>query len=525
MINKKEKVRVRFAPSPTGYLHIGSLRSALFNYLTAKSLGGDFILRIEDTDQKREVAGAVDKLIDALEWVSLSFDEGPDKGGKYAPYLQSQRMDIYQKYAEELLKKGGAYYCFCSAERLDRKRKDQEAKKLPPRYDRACRDLTLEEVGKKIKNGETFVLRQRIPSKGEVIVYDELRGEIKFKAEELEDHVLIKSDGMPTYQFANVVDDHTMKITHVLRGDEWISSFPKNILLYKAFKWTSPKFIHMPLILNKEGGGKLSKRQGDVTVEDYRSKGYLPEALINFCVLLGWRGKLINNEKLIMNNREGKGSEVFSLKELEKVFNYKDIGTSPAVFDLEKLDSLNGYYIRQMDLDKLTKMCVPYLEKAGLIKPMVNGQWLMVSDNKEISFGYLKKVVKLEQERLKKLSEIGERTEFFFNHDLKYEADLLIWKSLSHEEVKNNLEKIHELLEKIPEENWTDDSINDAIITYLKAKELKVGDYLWPLRVSLTGLKASPGPFEVAEVLGRAESLSRVQGGVKKLSSYKVIKL
>ena len=282
------KVRTRFGPSPTGFLHIGGLRTVLFDFLFTKSQGGKLILRIEDTDQKREVEGAAEKLIDILSWVGIKFDEGLNIGGKYGPYIQSQRLDIYKKHIEELLKLNGAYQCFCTPERLTKMREDQQKKKLPPKYDRACRDLSEDEVNKKIKAGEKFVIRQKLPLEGEIKVYDKLKGEIKFKAKDLDDHVLIKSSGIPTYQFANVVDDHEMEITHVLRGDEWIASFPKNILLYEAFGWKPPKFIHLPLVLDKNGG-KLSKRQGDVAVEYFREKGYLPEALINFCALLGWQ--------------------------------------------------------------------------------------------------------------------------------------------------------------------------------------------------------------------------------------------
>ncbi|MDD5291340.1 MAG: glutamate--tRNA ligase [Patescibacteria group bacterium] len=495
------KVRVRFAPSPTGFLHIGSLRTVLFNYLIAKkengpSAGsgqGKLILRIEDTDQKREVKGAVESLIEVLDWLGLKFDEGPNLGGKFGPYIQSQRLEIYKKYAAEALKKGGAYYCFCSPERLEKMRSDQQGNGEPPHYDRTCRDLSEKEVKRRLDAGEKVVLRQKMPLSGVVKVKDELRGEIEFKAADLEDHVLIKSDGMPTYQFASVVDDHLMEISHVLRGEEWIPSFPKNILLYKAFNWTPPKFIHMPLTLNKEGG-KLSKRQGDVAVEDYRAKGYLPEALLNFSVLLGWSP--------YTENVSGQSqSEILSLGEMIKKFEIKDLRTSGAVFDIEKLDYFNGYYIRQKNLDELAELCRPYLVK----------QWEKKGER------FVKNVIRLEQERLKKLSDINEATEFFFADRLKYEPKLLIWKKLSAKEVKKNLEEVYEQLEKIPEGNWTNDSIEDALMSYIKAREVKVGDYLWPMRVALTGRQASPGPFDVAEVLGKPESLKRIKFAISLL--------
>ncbi|MFH1522411.1 MAG: glutamate--tRNA ligase [Patescibacteria group bacterium] len=487
-----KNVRLRFAPSPTGYLHVGSLRTVLFNYLIAKSLKGKLILRIEDTDQKREVKGATEKLTEILDWIGIKFDEGPQAGGNFGPYIQSERENFYRKYADELLEKGEAYYCFCTPERLEKVRQEQQKKKLAPKYDRACRDLRDEEIKQMLAFNKTPVIRQKMLLEGEVEVNDVLRGKIKFKAQDLVDHVLIKSTGMPTYQFASVVDDHLMEISHVVRGDEWLPSFPKNILLYKAFSWMPPEFIHLPLTLNKEGG-KLSKRQGDVTVEDYQAKGYLQEALINFSLLLGWHPR---NDK-----------EIFTLDEAIREFKIKDMGISPAVFDIEKLDYLNGYYIRQMDLDKLVELCRPYLES--------NLKKTRKHENTKTNF--VRKVVALEQERLKKLSEIGELTEFFFVDKLNYSASMLIWKKMTMNEVKNNLEQIYKQLEKIPEKNWTNDSIEDALMSFIQAKNEKVGDFLWPMRVALTGQKGSPGPFDVAEVLGKEESLNRVKGGINKL--------
>ncbi len=482
-----KNIRVRFAPSPTGFLHIGSLRTVLFNYLIAKTLNGKLILRVEDTDKKREIEGAVENLINILDWAGIKFDEGPHAGGDYGPYTQSQRMEIYKKHSEILLEKGAAYRCFCSEERLKNMRESQIAGKLPPRYDRACRDLPEDEIEKKLSEKHSFVIRQKMPLEGETAAHDELRGDIKFKNSDLEDQVLIKSDGMPTYQFANVVDDHLMEISHVLRGDEWISSFPKNILLYKAFGWQAPEFIHLTLTLNKDGG-KLSKRQGDVAVEDYKNKGYLPEALLNFCVLQGWHPK-------------GEEDEILTLEQMIKVFDYKNMGTSPAIFDTGKLDYLNGYYIRRMSLEKLTELCLPYLGE----------------EKEKFSFDYIKKVIALEHERLKKLSEIGELTKFFFKDELDYDAKLLIWKKLDMEKIKENLRAIYEILEKISDEDWLKENIEKNIIGYLKEKELKTGDYLWPMRAALTGLQASPGPFETAGVLGKEESLKRIIQAIKKI--------
>ena len=479
-----KKVRLRLAPSPTGFLHLGNLRTALFGYLLAKSMQGSFVLRIEDTDQKREVAGAVDSLLKILKWVGIEFDEGPHKPGNYGPYVQSQRQDIYKEYIKLLLEKGGAYYCFCTPERLRNMRDEQQAKKQAPRYDRTCRNLTPEEIRKRKAAGEKFVIRQKMPMQGEIKVFDELRGEISFRAEDLEDQILIKSDGWPTYQFASVIDDHLMEISHVTRGEEWIPSLPKNVLLYQSFGWTVPKFIHLPLIMNKEGG-KLSKRQGDVFVEDYQKKGYLPEALLNFCALLGWHPK--NDE------------EIFTLEELERIFNLKDIRTSPAIFDLDKLNFFNKVYIRKLSLDKLMQLSKPYLTENLKLSKKTDEE--------------LKAILKLDQERLTTLSETGEKTKFFFVQQLEYDPQLLIWKKLSPQEIKNNLEELLAELEKV--DDWRRDNLDQTIVNYLLENKHKLGDYLWPMRVALTGEKNSPGPFEVAAILGKEASIKRIKQAIK----------
>lgn len=486
-------VRARFAPSPTGYLHIGSLRTLVFNYLISQKLNGKLILRIEDTDQKREVEDAKDQLVSIVNWLGIEFDEGPHVGGEFGPYIQSERSDIYNKYAQELIEKGKAYRCFCSPDRLQEMREEQQAKKQAPKYDKKCRSLNEEEIKKKLEKGEKFVIRQKMPTEGEVVARDFLRGEIKFKAENLEDHVLVKSDGIPTYQFASVVDDHEMKISHVLRGEEWLPSFPKNILLYKSFGWNAPEFIHMPLIMDKNGG-KLSKRKGDVAVEDFKSKGYLPEALINFTALLGWHPK-------------GDESETLSLSEIIDKFEINDMRTSSAVFDMDKLDYFNGYHIRQLELNALTDKCMPYLkENIDIAK-----------DENKKTREYVKKVVSLEQERLKKLSEIGELTSFFFKDELDYDSDMLVWKKSTGEEAMANLEKLKEILNGIKEDDWIMESLEKQIFDFLNKNELKPGNYLWPLRVALTGEQKSPGPFEVAEVLGKQDSVKRIEKAIRLL--------
>lgn len=490
----QNKIRGRLAPSPTGFLHIGNLRTALFGYLTIKSLGGDFILRIEDTDEKRMVAGSLENLTSILEWSGIEFDESPLKGGPFAPYIQSERRRIYDKYAKELLEKGGAYPCFCSAERLTAMRAEQQKNKKPPRYDRHCRDLSKEDAEKKIAAGEPFVIRQKMPIEGAVKCFDELRGEIIVDAKELDDHVLIKTGGMPTYQFANVVDDHLMEISHVTRGEEWIPSFPKNILLYQAFGWPAPKFIHLPVVLNKEGGGKLSKRQGDVSVEEFRDKGYLPEALINFIALLGW-------------HPEG-DEEIFSMPQLIKKFDHKKISISPSVFDIEKLNYFNGYYIRQMDLEKLTDLCLPFLED-NLNK---------TTNARKKTRAFIKLAVKIEQERLKKLSDITEYTEFLFLDKLEYQKEMLAWKKQDLSDCKNNLIALKNILQKISDNEWTKENLEKIIMQYIVDNSLKTGEYLWPLRAALTGKQQSPGPFDVAFVLGKEESLEKIDAAIELLS-------
>lgn len=470
-----KKNRLRFAPSPTGFLHVGNLRTALFGYLLAKSLDGDFLLRIEDTDQKREVEGAVDSLLKITKWIGVHFDEGPNIGGSFGPYIQTERLSIYSEMAARLLNEGKAYRCFCSSDRLEAMRLNQQALKLAPRYDRACRDISINESDIRAMAGESFVIRQRMPLNGEIKVHDELRGDIVFSTDDLDDHVLVKSNGIPTYQFASVVDDHLMEITHVTRGEEWIPSFPKNVLLYEAFGWQAPKFIHFPLILNK-GGGKLSKRQGDVFVEDYRAKGYLPEAITNFCALLGWHPK--------------SDQEFFSLAELEKEFSSNGMGISPAVFDLEKLDFYNGYYIRKKSDQELLELCREYLPK---------------DEDDTLLLG----VVSLAKERMKKLSDVTELSGFFFTLP-EYDLNLLAWKSLSLEESIANLKELKGVLAN-NSIVWTKENLEELIFSWIKNNEKKNGDYLWPLRVALSGEKNSPSPFEIAAVLGREKTLARIE--------------
>ena len=476
-----EKVRVRMAPSPTGLLHIGSLRTALYDFLFARKNTGTFVLRIEDTDQNRLVEGALENIVKTLSDFLLTPDEGfvLENGkivekGNFGPYLQSQRLDTYKKYSKELIDKKAAYYCFCTAERLEELRNAQQAQKLPPKYDKLCLKLSDEEIAAKLKVLEKYVIRLNVPSDKKVGFDDLVFGRIEISTNEIDDQVLIKSDGFPTYPMAVVVDDHLMEITHITRGDEFIASTPKHILLYEALGWDVPKFIHFPPVLSKATKKKLSKREGDVSVQSFIEKGYLPEAIINFLVFLGWN--------------PGTEQEIFSLNELVDAFSIEHLHKAGAVFDLDKLDWFNSVYIRKMSIPQLIQQLAPYLLEAGI-------------NTGGFPKEFLEKVVALEQERLKKLSEIGERVRYFFE-DPQYPPGLLVWKKSNAESAKTCLGKLLEFISNIPADKFTKTELELAIKEFIEKNNLKTGDVLWPLRVALTGLEASPGPFEIMDAFG-----------------------
>jgi len=512
----KKKVRVRFAPSPTGFLHIGGLRSALYDYLFAKKNNGEFILKIEDTDRKRFVEGAVESLINSLDWAGLKRDEGvflsaevkddeteviASKSypgvlevGDFGPYIQSEKLEVYQKYIQELLEKGWAYYCFCDAERLEEMRAQQIAAKLPPMYDRHCLNLSQEEIEKKLKDKTPYVIRLKVP-KNQIIEFEDIvRGKISINTNTIDDQVLMKSDGFPTYHFANIIDDHEMKITHVLRGEEWLPSTPKHILLYQSFGWEIPQFAHLPLLLSTDKK-KLSKRMGDVAVEDYIKKGYLKEAIINFVALLGW------------NPGEGSTQEIFSLEELEEKFELKNVHKAGAVFDLKKLDWINSQYIKKLSLDELFEQAKLFFKEKDFVN---NASDFQKTDE------YLKKVLAVEQDRLNNLSRVGEENKFFFVNSgkINVSADDMRWKDSLDEETLKNLEKSREVLYNIDEQNWSLENLETEL---LKAAGEKRGDLLFPLRASLTGEKRSPSPFQVAWVLGKEESIQRIDKSIASL--------
>lgn len=464
-------VRTRFAPSPTGYLHIGGLRTALYSFLFARHYGGEFYLRIEDTDRSRYVAGAEKNLQESLKWANLTWDNSEI-------VFQSRRLPIYKKYAEQLVTEKKAYHCFCSSEELDVMRKEQQEKKLAPKYDRRCLSLSPEDVKKKISTEKSYVIRFHIPDKDtdQIEYSDAIRGRVSFRTELLDDQVILKSDGFPTYHLASVIDDHEMEISHVIRGEEWLPSTPKHILLYRAFGWKVPIFAHLPLLLNPDRS-KLSKRQGDVAVEDYVQKGYLKEAIINFVSLLGW------------NPGKGSEKEIFSLEELIKNFSLEQVNKAGAIFDIKRLDWMNGEYIKRMTIDDLYKKAQPFLSKYP-----------------EVEEKYWKRIISVEQDRLNRLDQVGEKSPFFFV-DPEYNSELLRWKDMKNDALKMMLTKAQTMIQNISEEDWNRQKLGEIFLA--EAGEQR-GEFLWPLRVALTGAKQSPPPQDIAWIIGKETTLKRI---------------
>jgi nondiscriminating glutamyl-tRNA synthetase len=465
----EKKVRVRFAPSPTGFVHVGSLRTALYNYLFARHHQGTFILRIEDTDQARYTPGAVENLLSTLAWAGLDYDEGPVRGGPYGPYFQSQRLDLYKKHVDQLLAGGHAYRCFCTAERLEKLRAEQTAQKQNPKYDGKCRSLSVQEAGN-LALHEPYVVRMKIPPGGETIVNDIIRGEVHFQNELQDDQVLLKSDGFPTYHLANVVDDHLMNISHVIRGEEWLLSSPKHVLLYRYFDWTLPQFAHVPLLLNPDRS-KLSKRQGDVAVEDYIAHGYLPQALLNFVALLGW-------------NR-GDDREIFSLAELIDSFSLERVNKAGAIFNLDKLNWMNSAYIRSLDEKEYVRLVQQELQKAGYDTgdPGKNRQIALAIRNS-----------------LDKFSDVAKRAPLFFSEKIdEYHPEALAW--LKTENSKNILTVLLAELQPLPA--VTTDSFKE-VMKKVQAKTGLKGKDLWlPIRSAITGVAEGPDLPLVIDILGK----------------------
>lgn len=491
----------RFPPSPTGFLHVGGLRTALYNYLLAKKSDGKFILRIEDTDRARLVEGATQNIVDALTWAGIRIDEGVIPGqlneltqkGENGPYIQSERKDagIYQEHIKILLESGQAYYAFDTSEELDEMRTRQQTLKQATRYDRdnMTNQFTLPESEwrEKIERGEKYVIRLNMPATGVTSWVDMVRGKVEFQNELIDDQILMKSDGFPTYHFAVVVDDHHMGVTHVIRGEEWVSSVPKHITLYNAFGWELPTFGHLSLLVNEQKQ-KLSKRHGDVSVQDFKDKGYLPEALINFIAFLGWN--------------PGDERELFTLAELENEFTMEKVGSSPAVFNYTKLDWYNKQYMMKMDLAELAERAKPFFHNAG--HPVENDT-------------QLQSIVALEVGRANTLRELAESVGFMFADELTYEPELLIWKKGTKESAKEYLGHVKEYIETYTGE-WSSEALQEDMMAWIKENEWGNGDVLWPMRTALSGQKNSPGPFDIAGALGKEKSRKRLDAAIICLS-------
>lgn len=484
------KIRTRFAPSPTGRMHVGNLRTALYAYLIAKHEGGDFILRIEDTDQERYVDEALDIIYRTLNKTGLQHDEGPDKDGGVGPYVQSERQaqGIYLEYAKKLIAEGKAYYCFCDKERLESLRQtitteSGETKEIVV-YDKHCLHLSKEEVEAKLAEGIPYVIRQNSPTEGTTTFHDELYGDVTVSNEELDDMILIKSDGFPTYNFANVVDDHLMGITHVVRGNEYISSSPKYTLLYQAFGWEEPSYIHCPLITD-ENHQKLSKRSGHSSFEDLIEQGFLAEAIVNYVALLGWS--------------PDSNQEIFSLEDLVREFDYHRINKSPSVFDMNKLKWMNGEYLKAMDAEEFQKLVTPYMKE-------------VITGDLDLS-----KICPLVQTRMEILPDVKELVDFFEELP-EYDAEMYCHKKMKTN-LQNSLEILTEEYELLKDfDDWSLDALHDKLMEYIAGKEIKNGTGLWPIRTAVSGKQSTPGgAFEIMEILGKEESLRRMQVGIQKL--------
>ena len=532
-LTKSGEIRTRFAPSPTGNLHIGSARTAFFNYLFSKKLEGRFILRIEDTDTERSNVDFEKDIIESLKWLNIEWDEGPieilenqelkdgnkERNGKYignyGPYRQSERKDIYKKYLEKLLSEDKAYYCFCTPDELEAKRQYQMSIGQPALYDGKCSKLSKQEVEDNLKQGKKYVIRLRTPAC--IIKFKDLiRGEVEFNSELMGDFVIAKDFDNALYNFTAAIDDFEMQITHIIRGEDHLSNTPKQILIQRALDFPNPEYAHLPLILAPDKS-KLSKRHGAVSVNEYREMGYLPEAIINFLAFLGWN--------------PGTERDIYSLPSLIKDFSFEKVQKSGAIFNIKKLDFLNGFYIRNKSIEKLTELCLPYLIEAELIVPvfeteqyppgyggtLISQTYKIVATNEKIKFEQLKTIISIYQERLKQLSEITDLTSFFFKEKLDYDRELLKWKDMSGKEIQSSFDDLISLLSSVEDKDWHKENLEKVLspenLAKLNKGELtgNRGRILWPLRVALTGKKASAGPFEVAEILGKEKTLRRIE--------------
>lgn len=481
-----QQVRVRFAPSPTGYLHVGGLRTALYNYLFAKHHNGKLILRIEDTDQSRKVEGAVENVISTLGWAGIQYDEGIDRPGACGPYVQSERLDLYRRYAEQLIERGKAYYCFCTPERLEEIRKRQMTAKLPTSYDRHCRNLPREQVEGLLAKGENHVVRMKVPLEGEVSFDDVIRGTVTIGCDVLDDQVLLKSDGFPTYHLAVVVDDHLMQISHVIRGEEWLPSTPKHVLLFRAFGWELPVFAHLPLLLNPDKS-KLSKRQGDVAVEEYRMKGYLREALVNFVALLGWN--------------PGDEREIFSLDELVREFSLDRVGKSGAVFNVEKLNWLNFEHLRRKpDTEVL----------ATLREHLATSEF----SSTQLDDAYLLKVISAMRDRVSFVRELVENSPYFFRPPVEYDPAVVKkrWKPETSELLRRLIDEFSRL------ENPGKEEYEAALHRTAEAAQVGNGQLIHAVRLAVSGMGAGPGLYDILFLLGKEETIRRITAAIEEIS-------
>ena len=489
-------VRVRFAPSPTGFVHIGSLRTALYNYLFAKKNNGEYIIRVEDTDQTRLVEDAIEGMIRSMEWAGIMHDEGPFfeneqivQKGEYGPYIQSERLDIYNKYVDQLIESGHAYYCFCTKERLDKLREIQRAEGKTSRYDGHCRNIDTREAKKRVEAGEEHVVRLKLPENTDITFEDLVRGKVTFNTADLDDQVLIKTDGYHTYHFAVIVDDHLMKISHIIRGEEWLSSTPKHVFLYEAFGWEAPKYVHLPNILNSEKK-KLSKRQGDVAVEDFNKKGYLPEALINYIALLGWSP---DEER-----------EIFSMEELIEHFSIERVSKSGGVFDVDKLNWMNNHYIKEADDDRLTELAMRYLIDSGIIKE---------SETTE-KYEWIKSIISLVKEKLDYMMQITPYIEEFLTEEVVV-ADDEAKEIIKMEHVKGLLVEFAIRLNNL--ELFEAAEIKKVIKSLQKDLGIKGKNLFMPIRVGVTGEVHGSDLVKTIEILGKNKTLKRLNSIIEKL--------
>ncbi|MFC1640765.1 glutamate--tRNA ligase [Patescibacteria group bacterium] len=480
---KKQEVRVRFAPSPTGFLHIGGLRTLLYDYLFAKKNKGTLVLRIEDTDQSRYVEGSIESLLETIKWSGLDYDEGIEKEGPYGPYQQSKRLELYKEKVGELVKAGKAYYAFDTAEELDAMRKEQQKAHVAPMYDRDSmkNSLTIgeEETQKKIDADDEFVVRLKVPEGKDIKFHDIVRGDVSINTNTVDDQVLLKSDGFPTYHLAVVVDDHEMKISHVIRGEEWLPSTPKHVLLYEAFGWDLPEYAHVPLMLNTDKS-KLSKRQGDVSVDHYRDVGYLPQAMLNFVVLLGWNPKT--------------EQEIFTMEEMVDAFDLKKINKAGAVVDFERLNWFNSHFIKELDDNS-------YLEATKKV----------LGNTDSLSDKQLEKALLIQKDRINKFDEVSHFMEMFVKYDDSYKSEDLIWKKSDKEETSDALKKAYTFIEDLPDEEFELEKLEEKLRELVTEMGIPAGNFFWPLRYALSGKPESPGVFEMLWALEKKESLKRIQ--------------